>query len=601
MSLPANLDKVDVNECENKNLQQEPRRGVLSQVDSGHLTSGSHQSLNKPTRTSESDCDFMLSMDYDADYESNIDDECAFELQGSTYSLFELGKRFRLEQALELLRSRPKISERILMSDNDSDEEFHESEYDVIESHDENEADTLKRKHSISKKKIGRSLSDAVKPKRKITRRESQSFNNKTDQNKNQDRFQSMPNIRAHAPLRLTKSASYANRSLAAYREEEAETMKQTRLTIESPTTSSSMGRGKSDDADESVVPNSEMDCYSTWNSPPKVKNFFIDSSDMDLSCENSNDPQPPTQINIARRLLERLTFSRHTPRLEAEKPTLVSGRFRVSVIREEENSSRRGSASSNDLTLRYNSGPSTEKQTHLNVRQFERPESCSPKSAARHLYFDAKENAPGLTFDTHYENDQSDTQGSDTTEGQSDNAKDDLRNSVNIVISSTTEPVTVKDHISDSSVPTLSTLASTVLHNAVPKTDKLEDEIVETEADSLLENSIVVDYCVEPVEILVSYVEEKLNVILPPDPDTTIDTTVQKNSPEDHCQDTRDTRGSLSKDGGVLSALNGKCLIDGLKDRAVSPTIAMLKTYDVIPDIPCCLEDYDIVDANRN
>ena len=385
MSLPANLDKVNANEPkDNRFSSEKTQRGTLMQVDSGHLTSGSHQSLNRHHLASESESDSMKSGDYDADDEF---DECLHDYdeheEGNPCSLFELDKRFRLENALVLLRARPKISERVLSSD--SDEEFHESEYDVIESHDEKDVDeTLKRRTSLHKKKIARSFSD-VKLRPKVSR--SASSSSIKDKSHNGNKFRSMPNIRSHSPLKSSRSLSFDHRSLTSHKEEQDEIDQGSR-----GSTGSSIGKCKSDDADESFVPNSELDTWSNWNIPSKMKNFWVDSSDLDLSFDNSNEYQAPR--GVSRALLERLTFGRN-PRSPNEKSTLVGGRFRVSVIREEENSSRRGSASSCELTLKNSPlivASSFTRPADVSVHPVSNPaQICSPRLAesfARELSF---------------------------------------------------------------------------------------------------------------------------------------------------------------------------------------------------------------------
>ena len=338
LSMPANLDKVNGSENEdNTHNGHHDQHGRLLQVDSGHLTSGSHQSLHKQ-RSSESDYDFMCSGDYDADDES---DHCLVDcFDDPVADIYHA--HLPIEQALNILMSRPKISERIMAND-DTDDEFHESEYDVIESHDEDDDRASKRKTSSSKKKMTRSLSD-VKLRRKTSRA---SLRDVKEQTSVRNRIQSMPNIQL-TPPKLKRGYGTEFRPLSSHREDE-ELNRISTMSVDEFTTSSSLSKYKSDEADESFVPNSEIDYYSTWNSPGKIKNGNIDSSEIEASFEIPKTLKPPP---VSRNLLKELMFKREQ-RTRKELPPLVSGRFRVSVIREEENSSRRGSASSTELTLR--------------------------------------------------------------------------------------------------------------------------------------------------------------------------------------------------------------------------------------------------------
>ncbi|XP_065053054.1 uncharacterized protein LOC135682200 isoform X2 [Rhopilema esculentum] len=333
VSMPANLDKVTTNE-EIKTDQPNARK--LSQVDSGHVTfTGSHMSLQRTARSSESDSDFLFSVEYDADDES---DHCCLEtIEGVSMNL-HYSQTFSIEQALDILRTRTKISDRIQLLE-DTDEEFHESEYDVIDS--ENEENERKSISSI-KKKLSRSLSDA-----KLKRRSSRSSLNERKKPMIKGAFQSMPNMQNthHRHHTRAKAAGGIFMKKLESHQEDPEVGKGS-AKGEGFSTSSSISKYRSDDADESYVPNSEMDCYSTWNSPSKIVNGNVDSSEIEASFE-----KVPEIRSAARSLFKRIISKREKAIKSADAP-LISGRFRVSVIREE-GSSRRGSASSNELTLR--------------------------------------------------------------------------------------------------------------------------------------------------------------------------------------------------------------------------------------------------------
>ena len=339
MSVPANLDKVAGSETDLPAKEiNEVRTGLLVQVDSGHLTNSSQQSLHRQALSSESDCDYSDAFEYDADDES---DNCFKEdLAGSIDHVYH-SQVFLADKAIQLLQMRPKISERILESDNDTDEEFHESEYDVIDSDNDDCFFRSRRKlSSSSKKKLSRSLSDV-----KLRRRPSRT-NMSRDVKEPRASVHSLPDIPV-CPVKKTgkSSGNVRLKRLSVHRED----VEKVRVNFEGFTTSGSVSKcNKSDDADESFAPNSEIDCYSTWNtSPPKMVNGNIDSSEIEASLELK-----ARTSSVARNLFKRI-ISKHDHRLYDEMPTTVSGRFKVSVIREEENVSRRGSGSSNELTLK--------------------------------------------------------------------------------------------------------------------------------------------------------------------------------------------------------------------------------------------------------
>ena len=342
MSVPANLDKVAGSEMDLPTKEaSEMQSGRLLQVDSGHLTNSSQQSLHRQALSSESDCDFSGSFGYDADDES---DTCFREGLFDSVDYVYHSKMFQMDKALELLKLRPRISERVLASDNDTDEEFHESEYDVIDSDSGDNLLRPRRKSSTSKKKLYRSVSDV-----KLRRRPSQTNSNR-DVRSARMSFQSMPNV----PASLAKKTRRSSGSLHVKRlPVHKEDLEKIHVNFEGFTTSGSVGKcNKSDEADESFVPNSEVDCYSTWNTPTKLMNGNVDSSEVEASFEHYLEFKPRT-TNAARNLFKRI-ISKQEHRIYSDViPTKISGRFKVSVIREEENASRRGSCSSTELTLK--------------------------------------------------------------------------------------------------------------------------------------------------------------------------------------------------------------------------------------------------------
>lgn len=341
MSVPLNLDRVAANETDDHAEEEDKDDNGLSlQIDSGQATSGSQQSLHRPAMSSESDSDFRASFDYDADDES---DHCFLEGSLGSVDLVFHSEVLPIDQARRILLMRPKISDRILATDDDTDEEFHESEYDVIDSDNEGAGTrTRSKSSSSSKKKLSRSLSDV-----KLRRRPSRASMMKEDAQRKTS-FQSMPNICAPLQRRPRRpSGGFHCKRLSVHKENP----EKVKITVEGFTTSGSTGKcNRSDDADESFVPNSEMDCYSTWNSPAKMINGNVDSSEIEASLESHTELRPRATYT-ARNLFKRI-ISRQEHRMHEELCTKVSGRFRVSVIREEDHASRRGSASSTELTI---------------------------------------------------------------------------------------------------------------------------------------------------------------------------------------------------------------------------------------------------------
>jgi len=342
MSVPANLDKVAGSEMDLPTKEaNEMQSGRLLQVDSGHLTNSSQQSLHRQALSSESDCDFSASFGYDADDES---DTCFREGLFDSVDYVYHSKMFQIDQAMELLKSRPRISERVLVSDNDTDEEFHESEYDVIDSDSGDNLLRPRRKSSTSKKKLCRSVSDV-----KLRRRPSQTNSNR-DVRSPRMSFQSMPDVPASLLKKTRRSSGSLHfKRLPVHKED----LEKIHVNFEGFTTSGSVGKcNKSDEADESFVPNSEVDCYSTWNTPTKLMNGNVDSSEVEASFDHHLELKPRT-TSAARNLFKRI-ISKQEHRIYGDLvPTKISGRFKVSVIREEENVSRRGSCSSTELTLK--------------------------------------------------------------------------------------------------------------------------------------------------------------------------------------------------------------------------------------------------------
>ena len=356
MSVPANLDKVAGSETDlpGKGMN-DVHSGRLLQVDSGHITNSSQQSLHRQPLSSESECDYTESFGYDADDESeNFFKDGFIDSMDIVYH----SQMFLIDQALQLLKVRPKISERILASDNDTDEEFHESEYDVIDSDNDEFLFRSRRKlSSSSKKKLSRSLSDV-----KLRRRPSRSNMNKEDKERRTS-LQSMPDIPVHIVKKNRSSGNLRFKRLSVHRED-AEKVK---VNFEGFTTSGSVGKwNKSDDADESFAPNSEVDYYSTWNTSPKRLNGHVDTSEIEASLELKSRTS-----DVSRNLFKRI-ISKHEHRMYDSLSTKVSGRFKVSVIREEENISRRGSGSSNELTLKMH--PLKDIQASREFTQLGRP-----------------------------------------------------------------------------------------------------------------------------------------------------------------------------------------------------------------------------------
>lgn len=674
LSMPANLDKVNgsVNE-DNTHNGHHDQHGRLLQVDSGHLTSGSHQSLHKQ-RSSESDYDFMCSGDYDADDES---DHCLIDCFDDPVSDI-YHAHLPMEQALNILMSRPKISERVMAND-DTDDEFHESEYDVIESHDEDDEKAVKRKKSSSKKKLTRSLSD-VKLRRKTSRA---SLRDMKEQTSVRNRIQSMPNMQL-TPPKLKRGYGTEFRPLSSHREDE-EMNRISAMSVDEFTTSSSLSKYKSDDADESFVPNSEIDYYSTWNSPGKIKNGNIDSSEIEASFEIPKTLKPPP---VSRNLLKELTFKREQ-RTRKELLPLVSGRFRVSVIREEENSSRRGSTSSTELTLRRSPGLARMnfgKRSSINFMTPEAPETpespetpivdcqtcdnspciidvVSPTDVPRIIadLFSKKHNlavisdliGPELSADLTerlesnedppdsylpmdhngtYENDVCDK---DPRSKQTLLAKntDSLDNTLipiahDLCCENNNEPkdsqfveeqntasetqtnefsncsVEIFGSVPFTEVPALASIAETVLDATEKSNTKCKKEMnlfgrKTWEGLSIFfgdvgfaplasgEHSPTVDQETEETQ---NGVAAELN-----EPEMV---KFQRRSTSFSVVDESPQSDKLLK---VLN-MNGNIYGDSsiLKLRAVSPTTAVLKTYDVIHDVPCNVEDYDILGENR-
>lgn len=351
MSVPANLDKVAAHESDEPvedSILEEP--GQMMTVDSGHLTSGSQQSLHGRTVSSESECDDEYRLQYDADDEG---DSCTIESSVGSIDCVFLSKVFPIEKALQVLITRPKISERILAFDDDTDEEFHESEYDVIESDNDELTVRIRRKSSASsKKKLSRSFSDV-----KLKRKSSQATMN-IEKDERRSSFQSMPNINAMKRSRKQVGGLYLKGVVL-----QSEDQGTGRMKIDGFSTSGSTCKyNRSDDADESFAPTSELDCYSTWNSITKMVNGNIDSSEIEASSEHHIEMRSRGH-NVAMNLFKRI-ISKHEQRMHEEMPTKVSGRFRVSIIKEEEVSSRRGSASSNETMSKvstFKDAPTTE------------------------------------------------------------------------------------------------------------------------------------------------------------------------------------------------------------------------------------------------
>ena len=628
MSVPANLDKVAANETEEPTIEvtgEEP--GRLLQVDSGHLTSGSQQSLHRQTLSSESDCDYIGSFEYDADDESDL---CFLEGSIGSVDLVFHSQILPVEEALQILLTRPKISERILATDDDTDEEFHESEYDVIDSDNEEFASRSRRKSSSSsKKKLSRSLSDV-----KLRRRPSRSSMNK--ENECRPSFQSMPNIRVPIAKKTRKSSKGLQFKALAVHKEDPEKIK---INIEGFTTSGSVSKcNKSDEADESFVPNSEMDCYSTWNSPPKMMNGNLDSSEIEASSENYLEIKPRS-THAARDLFKRIV-SKHEHRLYDELSTRISGRFRVSAIKEEENTSRRGSASSNELTLRQSlfrdiqtTKVSSEPVTPVGeLRSFDKqlPPELSDVSGASSVVFckepqtDSEECVPNYEKKNTPVTESEPAQKFPTLLSLAENILEtrQLLSDESLTIKNDCQlPAEDETHlpIKDDDVPhafndpLIMNNTDDVVDIATKEDDKLAMDVADHEK-IVDENSL----------LFVSDNIDNISQTQESSEKTYFTTTSEK----DHQHIAQDTISQTKTNSGKtrlletaevffgdcrssekvlhLLGLNGNLykndsMFQFEKARAVSPTHAVLGTYDVIPDVATCiLEDYDILSDKR-
>ena len=685
LSMPANLDKVNGSENEdNTHNGHHDQHGRLLQVDSGHLTSGSHQSLHKQ-RSSESDYDFMRSGDYDADDES---DHCLTDCFDDPVSDI-YHAHLPIEQALNILMSRPKISERIMAND-DTDDEFHESEYDVIESHDEDDDKAAKRKTSSSKKKMTRSLSD-VKLRRKTSRA---SLRDMKEQTSVRNRIQSMPNIQL-TPPKPKRGYGTEFRPLSSHREDE-ELNKISAMSVDEFTTSSSLSKYKSDEADESFVPNSEMDYYSTWNSPGKIKNGNIDSSEIEASFEIPKTLKPPP---VSRNLLKELMFKREQ-RTRKELPPLVSGRFRVSVIREEENSSRRGSASSTELTLRRSPGlarmnfgkrssinsvtpetPETPESPKTPINDYKTPDNSlciidvvSPTDVPKIMVdlFSKKDNisvisdliGPDLSADFDFtkrlesSSDPHDTCLPMDHNGTYENEFCDKEHHVNTTqlaknidsLDNTLVPITQDLYCESNNNPNDSQLAkeqNIVSETQMTEVSNCEVEIsgsvpftevpslaslAETVLDDTKKSNIRYIECPREIKPIERKTWEGLSIFFG-DVESEPSASGEQSSLVD--QETEETKSAVTAGVNLCRSkteaeivnlqrrstsfsvidesphsdkllkvlnMNGNIYSDSsiVKLRAVSPTTAVLKTYDVIQDVPCNVEDYDILGEDR-
>eukprot|EP00794_Sanderia_malayensis_P002962 gene2962-3414_t len=276
-----------------------------------------------------------------------------------------------------------------------------------------------------------------------------------------------------------------------------------------------------------------------------------------------------------------------------------ISGRFRVSVIREEENTSRRDSLSSNDLTLKLlsNSGPDTEKQNPaITPTGFKRYSATSPKTSARRINFDETSDEDHQVSCRSFINQKED--GASDNKVDNEDAVGDL---IEVLPNSTSNCDTLDsdklDNIKTNNVvPSLLCLASAMLcRHADAKQGRIHEVSMSTNT-SVLENTTIVAGCFDPIATCQAEIEERCFAI-PVTGD--VNAPPENNSP---VEANNDSMEQVVYNHNNSSLVNSNFSIDYLmRERAASPTAVVLKTYDVIPEMPCCLEDYDIVDAARD